>query len=233
MLTDCDEEWLRQHHPKLWLSDGRVSGTIEFEAIYDPDGRWFLILGDCVTDTVGGIRLGGQFAVTISKRSDTSLSKLPAVHVDGLEPSPDRHFNQRDKSACLCSPLQEDEYLSPEFSFPRFFERLVIPFLYGQLFFSREHRWPWPECEHGAVGLLESYLELGDPRKAADCLGYLEVGSGPWKEIRDALKRGTPLKGHMPCFCEKKDQIRRCHPRALQGIRQLQIDIAAQRIPIP
>ena len=231
MLTDRDKEWLREKRPKLEYADERVSGIIEFEATYNAENGWFLIIDDGIVDEVGGERLHGQFDIDIRERTKTYYSKLPTVHCRNVTPTAERHFNQSDQSACLCSPLEEKKYLYPQFSFQVFLDRLVIPFLYGQLFYSQHQRWPWPEYEHGAIGLLESYLDLADPKNAKSCLEYLERDPD-WRDVRVALARRTPLKGHTPCFCGKNEKIRNCHPRAWKGIRQLRADLTAQSIPI-
>jgi hypothetical protein len=52
----------------------------------------------------------------------------------------------------LDRPLEEDDFLDPEFQFRLFLERLVIPFLYGQAFYSANGRWPWIEYDNGELG---------------------------------------------------------------------------------
>ena len=38
-----------------------------------------------------------------------------------------------------------------------------------------------------------------------------------WPDIKRALAQKPHMKGHLPCFCEKRDKIRRCHPARWQG----------------
>jgi hypothetical protein len=156
---------------------------------------------------------------------------LPALFVDGVEPTPERHFNQNDKSACLCSLLEEGEFLQPEFNSTLFVERLVIPFLYGQAFYSSQGHWPWREYAHGATGFLESYSQVHDSAKAVPCVQLLRK-DGNWLRIKTALEQKPHVKGHTPCICEKRDQIRRFHPQALDGLLQLQRDLRASKISI-
>jgi hypothetical protein len=144
----------------------------------------------------------------------------------------DRHFGA-DKSACLCSSLEEDEFLTPELQFRLVLEKLVIPFLYGQLFYSLNQRWPWSEYAHYVTGLLESYGKYPDPTKIENLVQMLMRCQDVWPAIRAALRQKNYIKGHTPCFCSKKDQMRRCHPNALRGIQQLQCDIQARKIVIP
>ena len=135
-LTEENEQWLRSVYPCLAPTATGVAGVLKFRATYNSQERRFLILGDDVTDTVGGLALSGEFRIRIEERSDKTISALPALYVDDVDCTADRHFGQKDKSACLCSPLEEDEFLQPEFRFKDFLERLVIPFLYGQIFYS-------------------------------------------------------------------------------------------------
>lgn len=232
MLKPGDEEWLSKLHPCLAVVDGAVRGTIEFTASYDSGRNLFRLLDDSEPAQTDGIVLAGKFTIRIEKRTAKVFSSLPALFIEEVEPVPDRHFGA-DKSACLCSSLEEDEFLKPELQFQPFIERLVIPFLYGQSFYTLNNSWPWPEYAHYATGLLESYGQCPDPAKAEAFLQTLTKFRDSWPTIRAALQQKDYIKGHTPCFCSKKDQIRRCHPKALRGIQQLQADIKAQEILIP
>lgn len=215
------------------MSREGVSGVVDFVATYNNQSGLFLVLGSGVADTVGGLCLIGNFRIHIQGRIDKSLSQLPAVHVEGVEPIPPRHFSQSDKSACLCSPLEEEEYLKPGTDFQLFLEQLVIPFLYGQLFYTAHGRWPWGDYMHGSTGLLESYSKVNDPSKAEECLQKLLLDRNAWPKIKSAFIQKADIKSHAQCFCEKGDKIRRCHPEALKGIQKLRQDIKAQGISIP
>jgi hypothetical protein len=232
LLEDGDRQWVARRYPGLTVDGDSVRGTVEINATYNAKADRFQILRDGVEDTVGGLRLAGGFSIEIRVRSDVVYSRLPALYVRGMEATADRHFSQQDKSACLCSPLEEDDFLLPNLNFQKFFEELVVPFLYGQLFYSKEGYWPWTEYAHGATGLLESYLRVGDPAKAQTCLSKLALDVN-WPRIRSALMQRGPIKGHTPCFCPKMDFIRRCHPDAWKGIRELRDHIESQSIPVP
>jgi hypothetical protein len=233
VLQDADKQWLARRYPGLTTDGDGVRGAIEIDATYHAESGQFQNLADGGEDTVGGLRLAGEFSIEIRARSDIVYSRLPALYVAGIEATADRHFSQQDKSACLCSPLEEDDFLFPNFNFQKFLEQLVVPFLYGQLFHSKEAYWPWTEYAHGATGLLESYLRVRDPTKAQACLNKLALDVKNWPRIRSALKQRGPIKGHTPCFCGKMDVIRRCHPEAWKGIRDLHEHITSQSIPIP
>jgi hypothetical protein len=232
MLRESDEQWLRQAHPALIAGGGAVAGLIEFRASYNPQSNRFWILGDQEVNETGALTLSGAFQIRIEERSDTSDSRLPALYVQGVDRIEDRHFNQRDKSACLCSPFEEDEFLQPELQFRAFLEQLVIPFLYGQIFYSSNGSWPWTEYAHGATGILEAYSKIRDQSQAEECLRRLEKDRS-WLRIRSALKQKPHIKRHIPCFCPRGDKIKRCHPRALEGALYLQRHLRALRIPIP
>jgi hypothetical protein len=231
MLTENDEQWLRNNYAALQSSNGAVSGSITFTASYDRDTNRFFILGDEISDRATAVVLSGSFQIRITERTNKSTSHLPAFYVHGIDPIPARHFGQADKSACLCSPFDEEDFLKPEFQFRTFLEQLVIPFLYGQLFYSSEGRWPWPEYTHGATGILEAYSKISNTGRATECLRLLAQDMN-WRSISSAFQQQPYIKGHTLCFCAKPDQIKRCHPDALAGIRRLQQDLRALRIPI-
>jgi len=231
MLTESDEEWLHNNYPGLLPSNGAVSGTINFTASYDRDKNKFFILDEEIPDGATSMVLSGSFQISIAERTDKSTSRLPALYIQGIDPIPARHFGQADKSACVCSPFEEQDFLEPEFQFRAFLEQLVIPFLYGQLFYSSEGRWPWAEYTHGATGILEAYSKISDGSRATECLRLLAQDMN-WRKICSALQQKPHIKGHTLCFCEKPDQIRRCHPSALEGARRLQQDLRERGIPI-
>jgi len=232
MLKENDEEWLRHRYPALIRAGQTIAGTIQFKASYNQKTNRFVILDDQATDQIGSVALAGTFQIRIEERTDKSISRLPAVYVERLDPISDRHFNPRDKTACLCSPLEEDEFLQPALQFRAFLEQLVIPFLYGQLSYSSTGRWPWKEYSHGASGILESYSQIRDRNQAEECVRKLALDSN-WPRIQSALRQKPYVKGHTPCFCPRMDQIRRCHPGALQGELHLQRDLRELGIPIP
>jgi hypothetical protein len=232
MLKPGDEEWLSETHSGLALVDGAVRGTIKFAAAYDAARNLFQILGPNVQTQIEGVALACSFKIRIEERTVKAFSALPALTVEEVEPTSDRHFGA-DKSACLCSPLEEDEFLVPTFELKAFIEKLVIPFLYGQLFYSENQRWPWSEYAHFATGLLEAYGQYPDPTKIERLLQTLAQYFGCWPLIRAVLQQEGYIKGHTPCFCPKKDQMRRCHPRALQGIQRLRTDINSSKIILP
>jgi hypothetical protein len=232
MLKREDERWLGEAYPGLVYDGEAIAGDITFAATYNSEHNRFLILKEGVADLVGGLALSGCFRVRITGRSDKSISVLPALYVEDLEAIDSRHFSQIDKSACLCSPLEEDEFLKPDLQFIPFLEQLVIPFLYGQVFYSRNRCWPWAEYAHGAAGLLEAYGDATEGASAADLLRRLAQDRRAWPRIRTALQQKPYVKGHTLCFCPTPDQIRRCHPRALRGVLRLQRDVRAQAIPI-
>lgn len=233
MLTREDERWLSEAYPGLVCSAEGVSGHIAFTATYNSERNLFLILKEGVVNSVGGLPLSGSFSVRIEERTDKSISALPALYVEWVETIDHRHFSQIDKSACLCSPLEEGAFLIRDLQFAPFLEQLVIPFLYGQVFYSRNQHWPWAEYAHGAAGLLEAYGDAAEPANAADLLGRLARDRRAWPRIRAALQQEPYIKGHTLCFCPTPDQIRRCHPRALRGALRLQQDVRGQTVPIP
>lgn len=232
MLTSQDKAWLNKKYPKLKPNQGGISGSIEFTAVYNSKDNLFSIIENEEEDTLDGVKLSGAFKIDIKERGDKFLSSLPEVYVDNVDLIPDRHFSQTDKTACLCSPLEEDEFLLPSFKFKTFFEELVIPFLYGQLFYSLNGEWPFSDYEHGAVGVLESYAKINNPNKADDCLKKLTHDRGAWSKIKKVLEDRIMVKGHTPCFCSKGDHVRRCHPKAWEGIKLLKEDVKNQNLRV-
>ena len=232
MLSLEDKEWLSKTHPALCVENGIVRGKVSFRASYCLSSNRFFLSLEGETSPLCGEELAGTFTLQIKEREVRSISKLPAVSVEEVASVPERHFSA-DGTACLGSPLEEEEFVEPKFSFQLFFERLVIPFLYGQLSYSLNGKWPWSEYAHGSTGLLESYASVTDPNSAADCLEVMSRDSGSWQQIRLLLLQKASVKGHTNCCCVRRDHFRRCHPRALTGLQKLRDHIKLMRIQVP
>jgi len=174
-----------------------------------------------------GLILTGQFIVEIKGAHDRPVSALPLLYVASVAHSADRHF-YIGGAACLCSPLEADEFLRP-FDLKKFLDQLVIPFLYGQLYFDLCSHWPWADYAHGATGVLEAYARIQNPTKAGECVTEISQDF-IWPRIKAALVAKSPLKGHSLCFCGKRNHVRRCHPEAWQGFRRLYEDLKANNV---
>jgi hypothetical protein len=232
MLKEDEKSWLKDRYAGLVPSAAGVTGYVEFQAGYNDQTGDFQIFHGEDSTAYPGLILSGRFDISIKERTDKSLSALPAVCVEGVELIPNRHFSRKDNTACLCSPFIENEYLEPEFRFPIFLEQLVIPFLYGQLFYSRESRWPWMDYAHGSTGLLESYVHTNDRNILQRRIGQLGQDRAAWSRISKAIRQKFQIKDGAPCFCPKRHQIKKCHPNALRGIRQLREDVRALGIRV-
>ncbi len=235
MLTDEDKIWLNKEHPGLvYSNEDGISGNLVLNATYNKELNRFLILGDNVDNVVGGLQLTGTFNIKIKETKDKILSLLPSLYIDGVEAIADRHINQTpERRACLCSPFIENKYLTPVFSFKKYFEELVIPFLYGQLFYDKEKRWPWDDLSHGSIGLLESYFKINDSSRAKECLERLPRDLQNWSRIKELLLLKNNIKGHTPCLCGKGNKIRDCHIDAWKGAELLRQNIKEQKLIIP
>jgi len=232
IISEQDNRWLVNKYPNLVVTPEGVSGFIYLDATYNSDKHLFLALPKGTEDSVGGRRLSGKFDISIKERIVIAPSRLPALSVENIEHSSNRHFNQTDGTACLGSPLEEDKFLIPQFQFRKYFEELVLPFLYGQLFYSAEARWPWGEYGHGLVGLFESYLRINDPLKAKELLEKISCDPLGASRIRSILRKKEEIKGEIMCFCLGLTPMEICHPQALEGLRQLQRDIEKEQILI-
>lgn len=229
VLKEKDREWLALRYPGLRPEPNGVAGRIDCRATYNASTNRFLVLNDSVADVVGGVELRINFVVRISERTHKADSALPALHVQAVEATPDRHFNPVDKSACLCSPFEEREFVEPSFDFRRYLEELVIPFLYGQTYYIDHKRWPWRDYSHGTIGLLQSYAWFSDRIDLQLCLRILRERKD-WPTVRSALLQRGRVKGYVPCFCGTKRNIRTCHPDAWCGIELLRQKVRSLRV---
>ena len=228
MLNESDKDWLKEKYPELIIEPGRITGTIKFIGAYSVllDEFWQIEKG--VTPSKDAYILGGSFLVRIQEEVGR---RFPTLYLEDkkIEKKPDRHLNSNG-AACLFSPLEED-FILPTSNFRIFFQELIIPFLYGQLFFDRKSHWPWQDYSHGPAGILESYFYSNGKIKPGDCLVELKKWEG-WEYIKKILHQ-KKIRGHLTiCFCPKRDYLRRCHSDAWKGIIKLHEDIIAQSVTI-
>ncbi len=230
ILSSQDKNWLNKDYPTLTIDKTGILGKIYIKATYNKERDRFLNLTNTDLNDVGGEVLDGEFKINLRERTVKVTSRLPALKIDGIEQIPARHLNKGDDSACLCNPLEEDEYLL-NFEIKTFFEKLVVPFLYGQLYYNQHTKWPWGEYAHGGSGILESYAKLQNLTKVQECIRLLKMDP-KWNNIKLLLLQKSPIGGHTICFCDKGGRMRVCHPDTLEGIRKLRDDLMLKDISV-
>lgn len=231
MLSREDSVWLAREYPDLTPAPHEVKGLLKFTGAYHEGSGRFFILNDEPAHAEMGTVLSGAFEIKIRGRLGLEAITLPKLFVAGVPHTLDHHFYQNDFSACLCSPLQHQDFLVPEFQFRRFFNELVVPFLYGQVFLSFYGKWPWGEFAHGATGILEAYASNGG-RKTQRCLDFLTQDHN-WPRIKSTLLQENQVDANLQCFCRSGKTIGLCHPQALRGAQLLQKDLRYWPISLP
>jgi hypothetical protein len=224
-----NEIWLRETHPGLRADENGVSGTIEFRATYDGGANYFVVLPRGLSSRVSGVVLHCKRPIRIIARKDKSLSELPMLFVDDIKnPDAARHFCT-DGAACLGSPFLETKYLQPMFQFQAFMLELVHPFLYCQEYFDRFARWPWRAREHGALGLLESCLDI-DLAETPHVLKKFAAQFG-WDQVRELLERPTIGRDTRCLSC--RGPMCRCHDIAFSGLQRLHQAVRDKGLQLP
>lgn len=230
MLKNSDIEFLSRY-PKLKINNEKtlIEGFIHFDATYDDTKKtesFTLIYPEDKNNKYSGIRYSGKFNIKIVL--DKDLKSFPKLFIlDDLPKEARRHFytNQEDLRACVCGPVEEIIFME-DFSLKRYVEELVIPFLYGQTYFDDNEKWPWIDYGHDLVGILESYYKNDSYKYISQILDKMKLYKKHWEILESILYDKNKLpKGHMCCFCNKQDQIRRCHPVAWEGLKKIHEDI--------
>ena len=230
-VTGKDREWVRTNYPGLTFHEGipaKLVGALKFRAIHRN----------------GLPEIRDEYQIEI-EFSDSETSSLPRVRETGgrlkrvaaekgVSKLGDLHVNTKDGILCLGSPLEEGDLFSDGFSLEEFFSGTLVPFLYSQSYFETNDKWPWEHYSHGCLGLLESYGAIAgtDCALAEKCLRLLKRD----QRIRDTcqlyLTRKGYIKGHWPCICGSSLIFRKCHSRALEGLRKLKQDVSNFSIDI-
>jgi len=232
MLSREDSVWLAREYPELTAAPHEVKGLLKFTGAYHEESGRFFILNDEPAPVEIGTVLSGAFEIKIRGQLDFEATSLPKVFVAGVPHTLDNHFYQDDLSACLCSPLQHQDFLVPEFRFRRFFNELVLPFLYGQVFLPAHGKWPWEEFAHGVTGILEAYASSNGRGTTQRCVGFLAQDHS-WPLIKSNLLQRSEVDFNLRCFCRSGQIIGSCHPKALRGARLLQNDLRSWPVALP
>lgn len=215
MLSQRSLDWIRKYQPELKVNEDKsaMEGFIYFRAAYNSNTNQFCLLEDltkCDSDWLG---LEGKFKIKI-----LFSERIPTVFFPELTSNPARHINP-DNTACLSAPgvLKLREQNTPDLI--QWMETLILPFVYGQEYYEKFKKWPWEEFGHGVVGLIESYLKL-EKSSLEELIDIIEKDSTS-KHFKILLSKNRYIKGHMRCFCDKGDSIRRCHPNALKAFNKM------------
>lgn len=231
MLSREDSVWLSREYPELRPAPHEVKGLLKFTGAYhEESGRFFILNNEPAHAEMGRV-LSGGFEIKIRGLLNFEAKSLPKLFVAGVPHTLDRHFYQNDFSACLCSPLQHEDFLVPEFKFRSFFNELVVPFLYGQVFLSTFGRWPWAEFAHGATGILEAYGATNGRRKTQRCINFL-ANDKTWPKIKSIVQENQ-VDPNLRCLCGSRQGIKRCHPEAFRGVLLLQSDLRFWPVGLP
>jgi len=223
MLSEQDQLWLARRYPDLKTTADEIEGTIDVKAAFNRETNKFQVIYSGDSNVVSGYELAGSFKVKMQARSSGAVLRVPGLTIDGLPHKKDRHIDQYG-IACLCSHFVEGEYMSPEFDGRRFIEELVIPFLYGQLFYERHRTWPWIDYSHGFAGLVESYTPVQSKNELLNRLTFLTFYRADWQNLQRLISQRKEPGTSTPCVCGSHRRIAHCHKRALNGILALRSD---------
>lgn len=230
MITEAEIAWLETNHPTLKVNAERteVSGDLKFVATYDAEADEFTWLTS-PGQTAQGVVLSNTYKVLIKKDENDRCLPILKVEVEGVKRIIDRHF-YADGNACLCGPVEACEFFEQDFSFLRYLETLIVPFLYSQTFYDTYSKWPWGEYIHGTAGVFESYYRNGKTREHIEaCLRQLRKDKN-WPRIKAVLSGRERVVETSKCFCASPGQIRRCHSHAWTAMLKLRKDLRDQGI---
>lgn len=190
------------------------------------DGKNYIKPNGALVSESQGAYLCDTFSIKLVWASDT---KYPyAYEVGGrivttakrLGKDPlDLHLltGKQENALCLASPMELRAEFYDVFSLQKYLEEFLIPYLFGQTYYEKNERWPWPELSHGYPGHLEwlgrhpapSQLDIWRTAvQTASLLGSNEV---------HALFSAR-CRPHHPCFCGSAKRTSVCHPAGQGGL---------------
>lgn len=220
MIPESEKQWLKEKLPTLSVSpDGsEVSGSLTFTAAYDSKTgfTWLIQSGQVAPGEV----LTATYKIRIKPGKEADDIPILTVEDDTIEKVLDRHF-YTSGNACLCGPVEKQEFLRTGYSFIKYLDQLVVPFLYEQTYFDKYHKWPWGEYAHGAAGVFQSFASgNGTVEDVQVCLRQLRKDK-KWDRIRAVLSGRERVTEMSKCFCTSPGKIRQCHPTAWIALLKL------------
>jgi len=220
MIPESEKQWLKDTLPALSINpeNSEVSGELTFTATYDGEAgfTWLVEPGQIAPGEV----LTATYKIRIKPGKDADDIPTLTVEDDAIEKVLDRHF-YTSGNACLCGPVEKQRFLKSGYSFIKYLDQLVVPFLYEQTYFEKYRKWPWGEYAHGAAGVFQSFANSeGTIEDVQACLQQLRKDK-KWDRIRAVLSGRERVTETSKCFCTSPDQIRRCHPTAWFALLRL------------
>jgi len=210
-----------------------LKGSFEFCALYDAIEDKFILnpsIGDVIDDRV--IRDSYEIDVEfISKPQNL----FPEVRETGgriqkiranfnITDIRELHVNEnQNNTICLC-PKPELFLRYPNgLEIVDFFNALILPYFYGLSYFEKHKEWPRGSYGHGDVGIFEFYYDYRDKMDINLIIKCVESLSE--RKSMEYLQSKGKIKGHRECICGSKLKIKKCHIKALEGLRFLKEDI--------
>lgn len=211
-------------YPRLALRTvDRVSGILDLHAEFE------------------GVVVQDEFEIEICAHNPHS-DHLPALYETGgrtqavgarhgIKDLRDLHLNP-DGTACVCPKQAEREKCPPGYTLLQYVEGLVVPYLYG-LRRASDNRgiWPWPDLEHGALGLLEYYGRgggVGGERELREVLGHFQLDR-LWSDYRKQLHSPSAKRR---CLCGSGRHFGQCHRDAFKGVERMRKLALEAKVPL-
>jgi len=101
--------------------------------------------------------------------------------------------------ACLYYPDAQWRHYSEKTNFIEFVNKVVTPFFWGQVYFDKKGKWPYPARAHFDAGALDYYKEELGVESPFIIVQFLD----------DILR--PHISGHRSCPCGSNKRYRHCH----------------------
>ncbi len=234
ILSNEDKKWLQDNYPllKVEKNDSHelvIAGVLHFHAYYDE-------AKDEYTYNPAKVALNNKYDI-IDSYEILVTSSLPGnvlpivVETKGRILSLartrklklcDLHVNEHG-ICCLCPKLFDTIQYPKGINILDFMYDLVVPFFYAQSYFEKYGDWPAGAYSHGDLGILEYYAEvISKGYSATDTVKmFFDSLEGTTQKL---IINSAMISRQWVCLCEKRAKFRKCHPKAMNGLKQLKHD---------
>lgn len=203
-LTEKDLSWLKAEHPKMEIYSDKLIGDFYFHRIFNDIpilDRFFIeiLLKHDERSMLPKVKCLDDRIKNIAKTLGLKMDQL--------------HINS-DGTFCLTVQPKERSFFScGSFNLKEFFSELLEPYLYWICFYEKNEKAPWGEYSHGKLGILEFIAEENlNPLETRKILKDHNISEA---EILSTSRQSQ-------CWCNKQNKMRKCHQKALDGIKKIQ-----------
>ena len=237
-INSNDAQWLQEHYPRLHIKNGdTITGILRFRAerkdkrkrpmTRHPEVAIWHLPPKTATGRLyieDRYEIEGYFDEDLNPHFKETGSRL-AVYAKKIgKQMIDLHLFSGTNEFCLGHPVFLAE-MKEDSSIEKFFEGLLIPYLYYLSYREKFNEEPWPGLKHSKIGLLEELGSIGSKHKlkGQSLIEAVQINlPREYRKIHWYIQSGLAMKRNDKCFCDSGKKVKDCcGDLAMKGFNNL------------